>query len=61
MTSSDWLPTACILCECNCGIVVQVDDRDWPASGATRRIRGLRATPATRRCGWTITRTTGLA
>ncbi|MGV1087378.1 MAG: molybdopterin-dependent oxidoreductase [Mycobacterium sp.] len=24
---SDWQPTACILCECNCGIVVQTEDR----------------------------------
>jgi anaerobic selenocysteine-containing dehydrogenase len=23
----EWQPTACILCECNCGVVVQVDDR----------------------------------
>lgn len=27
MTITDWQPTACILCECNCGIVVQLDDR----------------------------------
>ena len=25
--TSEWQPTACILCECNCGIVVQVEDR----------------------------------
>ena len=25
--TGDWQPTACILCECNCGIVVQVEDR----------------------------------
>jgi formate dehydrogenase len=40
MTTS-WQPTACILCECNCGIVVQLDgrrlakirgDKDHPAS-----------------------------
>ncbi len=36
----DWQPTACILCECNCGIVVQVDDRTWP------RIRGDKEHPA---------------
>jgi len=38
---TDWKPTACILCECNCGIVVQTDgrhlskirgDKDHPAS-----------------------------
>jgi anaerobic selenocysteine-containing dehydrogenase len=37
----DWHSTACILCECNCGIVVQLDgrnlakirgDKDHPAS-----------------------------
>lgn len=39
MTSSDWLTTACILCECNCGIVVQVDDR------RLARIRGDKAHP----------------
>ena len=22
--SSEWLPTACILCECNCGIEIQL-------------------------------------
>lgn len=39
--SSEWQQTACILCECNCGIVVQLDgrslteirgDKDHPAS-----------------------------
>jgi anaerobic selenocysteine-containing dehydrogenase len=25
--TDEWQPTACILCECNCGVVVQVDDR----------------------------------
>jgi anaerobic selenocysteine-containing dehydrogenase len=25
--TADWKSTACILCECNCGIVVQVEDR----------------------------------
>jgi formate dehydrogenase len=27
MTGAEWQSTACILCECNCGVVVQVDDR----------------------------------
>ena len=38
--SGDWQPTACILCECNCGIVVQTEEgtgqdsrrQDHPAS-----------------------------
>jgi anaerobic selenocysteine-containing dehydrogenase len=39
--TNDWTPTACILCECNCGIVVQAQgghlakirgDKDHPAS-----------------------------
>ncbi|TRW82458.1 molybdopterin-dependent oxidoreductase [Mycolicibacterium sp. 018/SC-01/001] len=38
--STDWQPTACILCECNCGIVVQVDDR------RLARIRGDKNHPA---------------
>ncbi len=38
--TSDWKPTACILCECNCGIVVQVED------GRLARIRGDKAHPA---------------
>ncbi|MCH9728660.1 MAG: molybdopterin-dependent oxidoreductase [Actinomycetia bacterium] len=38
----DWQPTACILCECNCGIVVQVEDRELA------RIRGDKAHPASR-------------
>jgi anaerobic selenocysteine-containing dehydrogenase len=25
--TSEWKPSACVLCECNCGIVVQVEDR----------------------------------
>ncbi|MEB3980552.1 molybdopterin-dependent oxidoreductase [Mycobacterium sp. 663a-19] len=39
MTSTDWKPTACILCECNCGIVVQVEDR------RLARIRGDKEHP----------------
>src|ERR1043166_9039525 len=42
MTSviSEWQPTACILCECNCGIEVQLDGR------RLGRIRGDKAQPA---------------
>ncbi|MEW5809945.1 MAG: molybdopterin-dependent oxidoreductase [Actinomycetota bacterium] len=40
--AGDWQPTACILCECNCGIVVQVDDR------RLARIRGDKDHPASR-------------
>ncbi|MDG4666761.1 molybdopterin-dependent oxidoreductase [Mycobacterium sp. 236(2023)] len=38
--AQDWQPTACILCECNCGIVVQVEDR------TLARIRGDKDHPA---------------
>lgn len=38
--SDEWHPTACILCECNCGIVVQLEDR------RLAKIRGDRAHPA---------------
>lgn len=38
--SAEWQPTACILCECNCGIVVQLDDR------TLAKIRGDKAHPA---------------
>lgn len=38
----DWQPTACILCECNCGIVVRVDDRKL------MKIRGDKEHPASR-------------
>src|SRR6516225_4729437 len=38
--TGDWQSTACILCECNCGIVVQVEDR------RLARIRGDKAHPA---------------
>ncbi len=38
--TSDWQSTACILCECNCGIVVQVDDRSMA------KIRGDKDHPA---------------
>jgi anaerobic selenocysteine-containing dehydrogenase len=37
--TGDWQPTACILCECNCGIVVQVEDR------RLARIRGDKEHP----------------
>lgn len=37
---SDWQPTACILCECNCGIVVQTEGRTMA------RIRGDKEHPA---------------
>ena len=36
----DWQSTACILCECNCGIVVQLDGRNLA------KIRGDKAHPA---------------
>ena len=39
MTTTDWQPTACILCECNCGIEVQLEGR------TLARIRGDKAHP----------------
>ncbi len=38
----EWQPTACILCECNCGIVVQLEGR------TLTRIRGDKDHPASR-------------
>lgn len=38
--AAEWQPTACILCECNCGIVVQTHDR------TIAKIRGDKAHPA---------------
>ena len=38
--TGDWKSTACILCECNCGIVVQLEGRQLA------RIRGDKAHPA---------------
>ncbi len=38
--TDDWASTACILCECNCGIVVQMEDRK------IAKIRGDKAHPA---------------
>ncbi|WP_445170832.1 molybdopterin-dependent oxidoreductase [Mycolicibacterium sp. Dal123E01] len=40
--STDWQATACILCECNCGIVVQTEGH------TLARIRGDRDNPASR-------------
>ncbi|MCV7420207.1 molybdopterin-dependent oxidoreductase [Mycobacterium yunnanensis] len=40
--TADWQPTACILCECNCGVVVQVQDRTLV------KIRGDKEHPASR-------------
>ena len=37
--TTDWQSTACILCECNCGIEVQLEGR------TLSRIRGDRAHP----------------
>lgn len=42
MTVDEWQHTACILCECNCGIVVQVQDR------TLAKIRGDKQHPASR-------------
>jgi anaerobic selenocysteine-containing dehydrogenase len=39
-TNDEWKSTACILCECNCGILVQLDDRRFA------KIRGDRQHPA---------------
>ena len=39
MSATDWQPTACILCECNCGIEVQLEGR------TLARIRGDKAHP----------------
>lgn len=38
--TTDWQSTACILCECNCGIVVQIEDRSFA------KIRGDKDHPA---------------
>ncbi len=40
MTTGEWQATACILCECNCGITVQLDDRKLA------KIRGDKEHPA---------------
>ena len=40
--SADWQSTACILCECNCGIVVQTED------GHLTKIRGDKDHPGSR-------------
>src|SRR4029078_7483611 len=37
-----WQPTACILCECNCGIVVQLEGR------TLAKIRGDKEHPASK-------------
>ena len=42
MTDNEWHQTACILCECNCGIEVQLTGR------TLSRIRGDKAHPASR-------------
>src|SRR4051794_20567564 len=41
-TAVEWQPTACILCECNCGIEGQLDGR------SLARIRGDKAHPGSR-------------
>src|SRR5438552_18672796 len=39
---TEWKPTACILCACNCGIEVQVAD------GAITRVKGDKAHPGSK-------------
>src|SRR3954449_4541224 len=39
---TDWQPTACVLCACNCGIEVQVADRD------IGRVKGDKAHPGSK-------------
>jgi anaerobic selenocysteine-containing dehydrogenase len=50
--TGDWKSTACILCECNCGIVVQLEGR------TLAKIRGDKDHPASQRCAWITIRTT---
>ena len=45
MTSDQWKPTACILCECNCGIEVQLGGEDGKQLA---RFRGDKAHPTSR-------------
>src|SRR5437879_2134891 len=49
--TGEWQQTACILCECNCGVVVQLDgrrlakirgDKEHPASGGYTCNKALR-------------------
>src|SRR4051812_7794110 len=42
LAGMEWNPTACILCECNCGIEVQVEGR------SLARIRGDKSHPASK-------------
>jgi len=42
--TADWTPTACILCECNCGIVVQAEPMN--GGGHLTKIRGDKDHPA---------------
>src|SRR5881396_1605217 len=39
---TEWKPTACILCACNCGVEVQVED------GAITRVKGDKAHPGSK-------------
>ncbi len=43
--TTEWTPTACILCECNCGLVVQAD-RNPDGGGHLTKIRGDKDHPA---------------
>src|SRR5262249_10497644 len=43
--AADWKPTACILCECNCGILVQLGGED---GRRFEQIRGDKAHPASK-------------
>ena len=45
MANSEWKPTACILCECNCGIEVELGGE---AGRRLARVRGDRAHPVSR-------------
>src|SRR5262249_25092100 len=47
MTEAAWKPTACILCECNCGIEVQLGGDDGRRPG---RVRGDKKPPSWQGC-----------
>lgn len=42
---ADWKPTACILCECNCGILVKLGGAD---GRRFEQIRGDKAHPVSK-------------
>ncbi|MGA5205486.1 hypothetical protein [Streptomyces variegatus] len=52
-----WHSRACILCDTHCGIQIQTDGRRFAKIRGDKEHVATAATPVTRPCAWTTTKT----